>query len=71
MNQFSEVFIAYLVSWSKDIVYAEALIDSDPANINVFGGYDFSTTSNKETCYGYTLSEKSSPWTSENLLNRE
>ena len=45
MKRLQPVIIAYQVSWSLDIVYADVVIEQDDANVNIYGHYDFSNTS--------------------------
>jgi hypothetical protein len=68
MIQFRGVFTAYMVSWFPDIVYAEVAIETNIANINFYGRYDFSNSSVAEFRYGYAISINGTTWTSKKSI---
>lgn len=58
MKRFQTVFVAYLVSWSTEPVYAELPVKPDAENINYYGYYDFSNSSTEGRWHGFTVAIK-------------
>ena len=55
MQRLQPVIIAYRVSWSPDIAYADVAIVRDDANGNFYGRYDFTSSSAMEHGNAYVI----------------